>query len=70
MNPRKIVHWIFFAFVIVYLITGFGITEYRMVEPLTLGILNKNLSFQIHNVLWIPFLILLALHIFLTLKKS
>jgi len=51
--------------VIIYLITGFGITEYRIVEPLTFGLLTKSLAQKIHINLEIPFLILLILHIWL-----
>jgi len=52
-----------------FLITGFGITEFRTVETLTFGLLTKNLTFKIHNNLWIPFIILLGLHIFFSLIK-
>ena len=48
---------------VVFLITGFGITEFRTVETLTFGWLTKNLAFKIHNNLWLPFIILLILHI-------
>jgi len=41
---RSTVHWLLTALVIVYLITGFGITEYRIVEPLTFGLLTKSLG--------------------------
>jgi len=37
---RRSIHWILTALVIIYLITGFGITEYRIVEPLTFGLLT------------------------------
>jgi len=46
-----------------FLITGFGITEFRTVETLTFGLLTKNLAFKIHNSLWIPFIIMLILHL-------
>lgn len=48
-----------------YVITGFGITEYQTVESLTFGLLNKASSFEIHTSLEIPFLMLLALHVLL-----
>jgi len=66
---RRIVHWLLAVLVIIYLVTGFGITEFRTVETLTLGLLTKNLAFKIHNNLWIPFIILLGLHIFLSFIK-
>ena len=64
---KRIVHWLLLIVVIAYMISGFGITEFRTVETLTLGLLTKSLAFRIHNNLWIPFIILLGLHIFLTL---
>lgn len=64
---RRIIHWLLAVVVIVYLFTGFGITEFRTVEALTFGLLTKNLAFKIHNNLWIPSIILLGLHIFFSL---
>jgi len=63
----KIVHWSLLAIVALFLLTGFGITEFRIVEAITFGILGKALAFQIHTLLWEPFVVLLALHIFFTL---
>ena len=59
------IHWLLTALVIIYLITGFGITEYRIVDPLTFGLLTKSLAHKIHINLEIPFIILLILHIWL-----
>ena len=59
------IHWLLTVLVIIYLITGFGITEYRIVEPLTFGLLTKSLAQKIHISLEIPFIILLILHIWL-----
>ncbi len=58
----KAVHWSLYAVTILLVISGLGITEYRTIEPLTLGLLSKSLAFRIHLQLWIPFLPLLALH--------
>jgi len=62
---RRTIHWLLTVLVIVYLITGFGITEYRIVEPLTFGLLTKSLAQRIHISIEIPFIILLILHIWL-----
>jgi len=59
------IHWLLTVVVIIYLITGFGITEYRIVEPLTFGLLTKSLAQKIHMNLEIPFIMLLILHIWL-----
>jgi cytochrome b561 len=60
---RITLHWLLTVLVIVYLITGFGITEYRIVETLTFGLLTKSLAQRIHINIEIPFIILLVLHI-------
>ena len=49
---KKTIHWLLAVLVILYLVTGFGITEFRMVETLTFGLLTKNLAFKIHNILF------------------
>ena len=50
---------------LVFLVSGFGITEFRVVEPATLGLLTKPVAFKLHEFIWIPFLVLLAVHIYL-----
>jgi thiosulfate reductase cytochrome b subunit len=62
---RRSIHWTLTALVIIYLITGLGITEYRIVEPLTLGLLTKSLAQKIHMSIEIPFIVFLILHIWL-----
>ena len=64
---KKIVHYAFIVVTVLVIITGFGITEYRTVEPLTSGLLTKALSFSLHIALEIPFIVLLVLHIYLTI---
>ena len=49
--------------VLLYVISGFGITRFRDVEQLTLGALTKPLAFAIHEALIIPFVILIAIHL-------
>ena len=62
---RKITHWLLLVVILLYLVSGFGITEFRVVETLTLGLLTKSLAFKMHDVLWLPLLILLVLHMFM-----
>lgn len=62
---KQTIHWLLTVAVIIYLLTGFGITEYRIVESLTFGLLTKSLAQKIHIDLEIPFIILLILHIWL-----
>ena len=62
---KRIIHWLLAIVSALYLVTGFGITEFRTVEALTFGLLTKPLSFVIHENLFIPFIVLLSLHIFI-----
>jgi cytochrome b subunit of formate dehydrogenase len=62
---RRTIFWLLTVVVIIYLLTGFGITQYRIFEPLTFGLLTKNLAHRIHMNLEIPFIILVVLHIWL-----
>ena len=60
---RRSVAWCLLAATLLYLLTGFGITYWGIVTPLTLGLLGKALAFQIHNLLWVPFGVLLVVHV-------
>jgi dolichol kinase len=67
--PKRVVHWLLLAVIVLYLLTGFGITEYRVVEHLTFGLVTKPLAFKIHDNLIIPFIALLGLHIYQRVRK-
>jgi len=62
---KKIIPWLLLAVLALYILTGFGITQFRTVESITFGALTKNLSFKIHNNLLYPFIVFLAAHIVL-----
>jgi len=67
---RRVVGWLLLLFALLLVITGLGITEWQIVEAATFGLLSKALSFQLHNILWIPFLVLLVAHILLTCRAG
>jgi hypothetical protein len=56
--------------IIIFIITGFGISNYQIIESLTGNALSKLTSFQIHSNLIIPLIILLILHIVFTVGKK
>jgi len=66
---KRIILGLLIIVTVLYLLTGFGITQFRVVETLTFGLLTKNVSFKIHDNLFIPSIILLGLHVFLAIKK-
>lgn len=60
---ERIIQWALLVVTFLYILSGFGITEFRIIEAVTFGLLSKNLSFAIHDSLLIPFIVLLAVHI-------
>lgn len=60
---KQVIQYTLLFVLALYLVSGFGITEFRIVDFLTFGVLNKAVAFIIHNSLFIPMLILLVLHI-------
>jgi hypothetical protein len=63
------VAWLLAITTLVFLASGFGITEFRVVEPATLGLLTKPVAFKLHEFIWIPFLVLLPAHIYLGITR-
>jgi cytochrome b subunit of formate dehydrogenase len=68
LSIKKITHWLLLALTLVYIISGLGILYNSIMLAITLGLLTKNLSFQIHNYLLIPFLAVLFLHIVFVIR--
>jgi cytochrome b subunit of formate dehydrogenase len=60
---KKTVRWLLLAAILLYLVSGLGISEFRTVENLTFGLLTKDLAFRLHDVLLVPFIALLILHV-------
>ncbi len=65
-NTRKALHFTLAAVTGLFLLTGFGITHPEIIAPATGGLLDKAVSYQIHLLLWGPFLVILILHLFVT----
>ncbi|MDP3065660.1 MAG: hypothetical protein Q8N08_02895 [Methanobacteriaceae archaeon] len=59
---RRIVHILLILLTVLVLLSGLGIAYYRPLEALTWGLLDKTLSFKIHNYLFVPFVVVLILH--------
>ena len=55
---------------ILLIFTGYGITNYQLIESLTGGVITKLTSYQIHVTLLIPFIILLIAHMSLAIGKK
>jgi hypothetical protein len=61
---RAIIQTILLLLIITYGISGLGITQFRIIEAVSFGLISKPLAFQLHDSLVIPFLVVLLLHIF------
>ena len=62
-QSKQTIRWLLLVVVLLYGVSGLGITEFRIVEAATFGILTKSLAFKIHDSLLVPFLVLLVLHV-------
>jgi len=60
---KRTTHWLLLVVTVLFLITGFGISEFRVIETMTLGWLTKSWALKLHDNLWIPFVVLLILHL-------
>jgi hypothetical protein len=63
---RQIGRWCGWAALILLLLTmltGYGISEFRTVSSLTLGALNKAFSHKLHHYAGIPLLVLVLAHV-------
>ncbi|WP_286242025.1 hypothetical protein [Methanobacterium ferruginis] len=63
-TTKRTVHILLIILTFIIIISGLGITYYRSIEYLTGGLLDKTLSFQLHTLLFLPFLLILLIHIF------
>jgi len=60
---RAAIRYLLLVLTLIYLISGLGITQYQIIEPLTFGLLTRNLAFRIHDFLLVPFVVLLLVHV-------
>ncbi len=67
---RRWVHFAFTAVTFLYVVTGMGISDYRLIEGLSLGLLTKERSLWLHGNLLQLFAVLLFLHIYLKVHPT
>jgi len=61
---KKTVHIILGILIFLVIISGLGIIYFNSIEMVTLNLLNKDVSFQLHSLLFLPLLLMLLIHIF------
>jgi cytochrome b561 len=64
---KRIIHWTMVAYIVVYVVSGFGITNFQTMESLTLGLMGKATAMQLHNNMELPFLVLILAHVYVSL---
>jgi cytochrome b subunit of formate dehydrogenase len=63
----RIFGWTAFALLLLTILTGYGITDFRIVTPLTFGILNKAVAQRLHPYTEVALVLLLLAHIAIAL---
>lgn len=69
-TTKEWVHILLSASILLYVVTGIGIVEYNTVQVITLGLLTKDRSFFLHNILVYPFTALLFMHVYYALTPK
>ncbi len=69
LKLKKIVCVLLYVVMVLVIFTGLGISYYGTMEFLTAGLVTKTLSFYLHTYLFIPLIILFALHTILPVIK-
>ncbi len=59
--------WSALLLLLLTLLSGYGISEFRLVNTLTFGLLNKVVSFQLHHYTELPLIALLSIHVAIAL---
>ena len=65
---RRWVHFTLTAVTFLYVVTGMGVSDHRLIEGLSLGLLTKERSLWLHGNLLQVFAVLLFLHIYLKVR--
>ena len=63
-NINKLVAYLSLVTIVLFIITGLGITQFKIMGMLTFGLLTKPLSFKIHSYLIYPLIIFVVLHLY------
>ncbi|MDD5646844.1 MAG: hypothetical protein PHW86_06710 [Candidatus Bipolaricaulis sp.] len=58
------------AILVLYVVSGFGLTRVEHVASMTGGVLNRSFAFTLHNNLYIPLLIFFGFHTLMGLRRA
>jgi succinate dehydrogenase/fumarate reductase cytochrome b subunit len=66
----RLAAWGSAAVLVLYVVSGFGLTRAKHVASLTGGVLNLRFAFTLHNNLYIPLLVFFGFHTFMGLRRA
>ncbi len=69
MRFKKAVNILLFIFSALLILSGYGITEHKIVSKITFGLLDKANAFKLHEFLVIPFIVLMLIHIWPAIRR-
>jgi len=70
MKTNRLIVWILLPLMIVFIVTGYGLTKPNTIHSLTGGVLNYKTALYLHTLLDVPLLFLLAIHVIIEIKFS
>ena len=69
IKMKRTISILLYVVMVLVIFSGLGIAYDRTMEFITAGLVNKTLSFNLHNYLFIPLIILFAMHTMLPALK-
>jgi len=66
----RLAAWLSAALLLLYLVSGFGMTKPILIERMTGGLINWRVAYDLHNGLHVPLIIGFTLHTFMGLRRS
>jgi hypothetical protein len=70
MRIDRVVVWILLLFMILIIVTGYGLTKPNLIYSLTGGTINFQSASYLHRVLDLPLMIFLLIHVVIETKFS
>ena len=70
MRFNRLVVWILLFYMVMFIVTGYGLSKPETVYTFTGGLLNYNFSLSFHTLMVVPLSILLLIHVIIEVKFS
>ena len=70
MKVNRVVGWLLLLFMVMFIVSGYGLTKPSLIRSLTFGRINYQTALFIHSSLDVPLLILLLIHAIIEMKFS